>query len=96
MGATKAGGTMTPPERHETAAERADRNWNDLLQQLRVTQTGIQILWGFLLTLPFQPKWFTGLSTTQLSIFLVPVPVHTRDRTDRRACGLAPLVHAHA
>lgn len=30
-----------------------DRNWNELLQELRVAQTGTQILTGFLLTLPF-------------------------------------------
>ena len=38
-------------ERDETPTERADRNWDELLQELRVTQTGIQILSGFLLTL---------------------------------------------
>ena len=31
-----------------------DRNWVELLQELRVLQTGVQILAGFLLTLPFQ------------------------------------------
>ena len=41
-------------ERNETPAERLDRNWSELLQELRVTQTGIQILSGFLLTLPFR------------------------------------------
>lgn len=38
----------------ETTAERIDRNWNEMLQELRVAQTGVQILSGFLLTLPFQ------------------------------------------
>ena len=28
-------------QRDETATERADRNWDELLQELRVTQTGI-------------------------------------------------------
>jgi hypothetical protein len=32
--------------------ERADRNFGDLLQELRVGQTGVQILFGFLLTMP--------------------------------------------
>jgi len=67
---------MTTPERHETAAERADRNWNDLLQELRVTQTGIQILSGFLLTLPFQQR-FTGLSAPQRALFLGAVCLST-------------------
>jgi hypothetical protein len=43
--------------RHETAAERLDRNWDELLQELRVTQTGVQLLSGFLLTLPFQNRF---------------------------------------
>ena len=39
----------------ESERERIDRNWNELLQELRVAQTGVQILTAFLLTLPFQP-----------------------------------------
>ncbi|WP_433376526.1 DUF6328 family protein [Actinoplanes sp. CA-142083] len=48
---------MRPRERrrigNETEKHRWDRNFNDLLQELRVAQTGIQILFAFLLTLPF-------------------------------------------
>ena len=40
--------------RNETAAEKMDRLWNDILQELRVMQTGAQLFAGFLLTLPFQ------------------------------------------
>ena len=40
---------------NESADERLDRNWNELLQELRVAQTGVQILTGFLLTIPFTP-----------------------------------------
>ena len=40
--------------RDETEEERLDRKWNDLLQELRVMQTGAQLTAGFLLTLPFQ------------------------------------------
>ncbi|MEV6601662.1 DUF6328 family protein [Actinoplanes sp. NPDC051346] len=39
--------------KHETEKERWDRNFADLLQELRVAQTGVQILFAFLLTLPF-------------------------------------------
>jgi len=46
--------------RPETRAQRADRNWTDLMQELRVLQTGTQILVGFLLTVPFQAR-FTEL-----------------------------------
>ena len=41
----------------EDKAERLDRNWNELLQELRVSQTGVQILTGFLLTMPLQPRF---------------------------------------
>jgi Family of unknown function (DUF6328) len=41
-------------DRDESRDEQLDRNWDELLQELRVTQTGVQILTGFLLTLPFQ------------------------------------------
>jgi hypothetical protein len=43
--------------RDETPAETADRNYNELLQELRVAQTGIQILFAFLLTIPFQQRF---------------------------------------
>lgn len=41
--------------RRETADERADRQWQDLMQEIRVVQTGVQILLGFLLTVVFTP-----------------------------------------
>lgn len=55
--------------RDETAAERADRNWIEVLQELRVLQTGTQILTGFLLALAFQPA-FADLSAGQRSLYL--------------------------
>ena len=58
--------------RHETETEKLDRNWNEILQELRVTQTGIQILTGFLLTVPFQSR-FTELTSAQRSGYLVLV-----------------------
>jgi hypothetical protein len=45
--------------RDETDLERCDRNLTELLQEVRVVQTGIQILFGFLLTVAFQPKFKT-------------------------------------
>lgn len=41
--------------RDETVDERADRQWQDLMQEIRVVQTGVQILLGFLLTVVFTP-----------------------------------------
>ncbi|WP_169166067.1 DUF6328 family protein [Cellulomonas taurus] len=58
--------------RRETVDERMDRNWNELLQELRVAQTGVQILTGFLLTVPFQSR-FTELDGYQRSVCLVLV-----------------------
>ncbi|MDF3313012.1 DUF6328 family protein [Rhodococcus sp. T2V] len=58
--------------RDETDTQRLDRNWNNLLQELRVVQTGVQLLTGFLLTLPFQQR-FEELSDTQEVIYLVTV-----------------------
>ncbi|MEU9605629.1 DUF6328 family protein [Streptomyces sp. NPDC048057] len=58
--------------RDETEEERADRRWVELLQEVRVTQTGVQILFGFLLTVVFQPRFVT-LSATDRTIYLVTV-----------------------
>jgi hypothetical protein len=58
--------------RNESHNERLDRNWNEILQELRVTQTGTQILTGFLLTLAFQQR-FTDLDTFQIDVYLVLV-----------------------
>jgi hypothetical protein len=55
--------------RNETPAERADRNWSEVLQELRVLQTGTQILTGFLLALAFQPA-FADLTDAQRVIYL--------------------------
>jgi hypothetical protein len=58
--------------RNETEEERADRRWSELLQELRVAQTGMQILFGVLLTVAFQPR-FPELSQTDRHIYLVTV-----------------------
>jgi hypothetical protein len=59
-------------QRDETTTERLDRNWAELLQELRVVQTGVQLLTGFLLTLPFQQR-FSSLSHPQRAIYLSAV-----------------------
>ena len=50
--------------------QRRDRNWADLLRELRVIQTGVQLLTGFLLTLPFQSR-FEQLTHFQQVVHLV-------------------------
>ena len=72
---------MAPPptddDRDESEDERLDRNWDELLQELRITQTGLQLFSGFLLTLPF----------TQ--VFATP-PSNVTTRCVQRSCGAAP------
>lgn len=60
--------------RRETESERSDRNWADLLQELRVLQAGTQILTAFLLTIAFQQR-FTELDDFQLGLYLALVSV---------------------
>lgn len=86
-------GPMAPKDdrRDETRAERMDRNWVELLQELRVLQTGVQLLAGFLLTLPFQSRFETlddyqtrlylanvVLAALTTATILLPVSVHRR------------------
>ena len=70
----------------ETEHERITRNWNELLQELRVSQTGVQILFAFLLgvafTRPFQDTtdvqrglYFTSLVATACAVALLIAPV---------------------
>ncbi|RFA09531.1 sodium:proton antiporter [Subtercola boreus] len=55
--------------RPESETTKLERNWTELLQELRVIQTGTQILTGFLLTLPFQAR-FPMLTTFQSTLYL--------------------------
>jgi hypothetical protein len=63
-----------------------DRNWNEILQELRVTQTGTQILSGFLLAIAFQPA-FSDLNTFQRNVYLTLVVAAAATT----ALGLAPV-----
>lgn len=85
---------MRVPEPHaddqvESVAQRADRNWTELTQELRVTQTGVQILTAFLLILPFQQRFelITGhervlylalvsLAVITTTLMVAPVSLH--------------------
>jgi hypothetical protein len=75
--------------RGETTTERLDRNWRDLLQELRVVQTGVQLLTGLLLTVPFHSSLLslvhrqvvvylvaTGLSVLSVGLLVAPVIAH--------------------
>jgi hypothetical protein len=54
--------------RDETPEERADRNLSELLQELRVALPGVQILFAFLLTVPFS-QGFTRLDDFQRDLY---------------------------
>ncbi len=96
-------------DRDETEAERLDRNWSSLLQELRVTQTGVQLLTGFLLTLPFQARFtqldglmrtfylFTVACSLGATVLLVaPVGMHRILFRRRRLDALVSAAHACA
>ena len=61
-----------PDRPGETVAERADRNVMELLNELRVVGIGIQVMFGFLLSIPFANR-FIKLDHTERAIYLVTV-----------------------
>ncbi|WP_235734992.1 DUF6328 family protein [Nocardioides alcanivorans] len=95
--------------RNETRNQRADRNWNDLLQEFRALQTGVQLLSGFLLTLPFHPTFkdlddfqkgtYLGLvvlAACTTSSLLAPIAVHRQIFRRQRKQRLVAVGHVMA
>jgi hypothetical protein len=76
---------------HETEAERADRNFGELLQELRVAQTGVQILFAFLLTMPLQSR-FQTLDHWERSVFIAAL-LFSAGAT---VCLIAPVAYHRA
>jgi glucose dehydrogenase len=58
-----------PDPRNETQEQRDDRNLAELLQELRVAGLGVQVLFGFLLSLPFTNR-FDKLDGAQRQLYL--------------------------
>jgi Family of unknown function (DUF6328) len=58
-----------PDRPGETEAKRDDRNLMELLQELRVGGLGVQVLFGFLLSLPFTTK-FSALNHPQRGLYV--------------------------
>ena len=54
--------------REESEGERLDRNLGELLQELRVVIPGVQVLFAFLLTVPFQER-FTEINAFQRDVY---------------------------
>ncbi|MFH8476921.1 DUF6328 family protein [Streptomyces sp. NPDC018000] len=67
---TPDGGGPSPIGREETPEERADRNLVELLQELRVVQTGVQIVFAFLLGVAFTSQ-FPLLDTFERTTYVV-------------------------
>lgn len=76
-------------ERPESARERVNRKWNEILQETRVAQTGVQILFGFLLSLAFTPAFedlelfgralyvvTVALGASSVATLIAPVSIH--------------------
>jgi hypothetical protein len=59
-----------PSGREETEAERLDRNLSELLQELRVALPGVQVLFAFLLAVPFQQN-FAEITAFQERVYFV-------------------------
>jgi len=76
--------------RAEAPLQRADRNFGELLQELRVAQTGVQILFAFLLTLSFMDR-FAAIDAFQRGVY-----VHARGVGDHRGAAHRPRRRAPA
>ena len=61
--------SQEPDPRNETPEQRDDRNLAELLQELRVAGLGVQVLFGFLLSIPFTMK-FSRLSGAQRDLYI--------------------------
>ncbi|GAC1323926.1 MAG: hypothetical protein NVSMB25_20860 [Thermoleophilaceae bacterium] len=65
--------------RHETYKERLDRNLNELLGELRVALPGVQVLFVFLLTVPFNQRFATVSSFERHTYFATLLLASARD-----------------
>lgn len=59
-------------KQEDGSEEKADRKWNEMLQEVRVAQTGAQILFGFLISVVFTPR-YTQISPTDRTLYQVTV-----------------------
>jgi hypothetical protein len=75
-------------KRHETPHERLDRNLQELLSELRVVVTGVQVLFAFLLVVPFN-SGFVHIGPFQRGVYFVTLLLAAL----AAACMLAPAAH---
>jgi hypothetical protein len=81
-----------PPSEHagrrgETEEQRLDRNLSELLQELRVVLTGIQVTFAFLLVVPFQQGW-TSVTEFEKTVYYVTLVLAAASSV----CLIAPTV----
>jgi hypothetical protein len=90
----------------EDAGQRLDRHWNEILQELRLAQTGTQILFAFLLTIAYQSGFqaadqfthhvYAGTLTASaiaVALFLAPVSFHRMVYRQGLRDRLVPISH---
>jgi hypothetical protein len=81
-------GTESNSGRQESEKERLDRNLEQLLQELRVALPGVQVLFAFLLVVPFNQR-FPDITNFQRTIYFVTLLLATA----ATACLIAPTAH---
>src|ERR671930_1960263 len=74
--------------RQESEHERLDRNLGELLQELRVALPGVQVLFAFLLVVPFNQR-FPDITNFQRTIYFITLLLATA----ATACLIAPTAH---
>ena len=81
-------GESTRRDRDESEKERLDRNLGELLQELRVALPGVQVLFAFLLVVPFNQR-FPDITGFQRTIYFITLLLATA----ATACLIAPTAH---
>jgi hypothetical protein len=74
--------------RNETEKERVDRNLQEMLGELRVALPGVQVLFAFLLVVPFNQGW-ADITPFQKTLYLVTLLLTAASTI----CLIAPTVH---
>src|SRR5256885_3009236 len=74
--------------RPETERERVDRNLQEMLGELRVALPGVQVLFAFLLVVPFNQR-FAQVTSFQRTVYFVTLLLTTASTV----CLISPTVH---
>jgi len=74
--------------RRESEKERLDRNLGELLQELRIALPGVQVLFAFLLVVPFNQR-FGEITSFQQTVYFITLLL----ATSATVCLIAPTAH---